>query len=122
LSAGLIGLGMLSFGAALAIGTVSVGAFSIGAVAFGIYTLGAVSIGMFSTGALAVASHIAVGDHAYGHIAVGRVAEGVRTFIDTSPGRDFSAISAAEVRQAISEEFPQLSSWTVRLMTTLFRG
>ena len=112
LSAGLISLGVVSLGAGLAVGAVSVGVFSLGAVA----------IGVFSTGALAVASHIAVGDHAYGHIAVGRVAQGVRVFIDTSVARNFSYISAYEVRQAINEEFPRLWNWIARLMTSFFRS
>ncbi|MCL2828917.1 MAG: helix-turn-helix domain-containing protein [Oscillospiraceae bacterium] len=121
LSAGLVGIGVLSFGLLLALGSISVGAFAIGAIAIGIFALGAVAIGMFSTGALALASHIAVGDHAYGHIAVGRIAEGVRTFIDTSPGRNFAEIDADQVRTAIGEEFPGMWNWIIRWMTVLFR-
>jgi len=120
LSAGLIGIGALCFGLLLAVGSVSVGTFAVGAVAVGIFALGAVAIGMFSHGAVAVATHIAIGSHAYGHIAIGReVAEGARTFIDTS--HNFSAINAAEVRAAISEEFPNLWNWIVRLVMIPFR-
>jgi len=121
LSAGLVSTGLLSLGLLLAVGTISVGTFAIGAVAIGIFALGAVAIGMFSTGALAVASHIAIGDHAYGHIAVGRIAEGVRTFITTPPGYNFSEIDANQVRAAIREEFPNMWNWIIRWMTVLFR-
>jgi len=65
---------------------------------------------MFSVGALSIASHIAIGDHAYGHIAIGRV-------VDTSPRLDLRTISRDEVRQAIYEEFPDMSNWIIRWMT-----
>ena len=120
LNVGLISLGVFCLGLLFATGAVSVGAISVGAVAIGVFATGAVAIGMFSTGALAIASHVAIGDHAYGHVAVGRVAEGVRVFVDTSS--NFSETSAAEVRQAISEEFPGLWHWVIRLATLWLRG
>lgn len=119
LSMGIISIGCLSLGLLLALGSISVGIFSVGAVAVGIFSLGALSVGMFSTGAIAVGSHIAIGDYAYGHIAVGRVAEGVRTFIDDSPrGQSFSMINAEEVKRAISEEYPNMWNWIIKLMTS----
>ncbi|MDR0324817.1 MAG: helix-turn-helix domain-containing protein [Oscillospiraceae bacterium] len=121
LSIGVLAFGTLATGLLLAVGGVAAGTIAVGAVAIGIFALGAVAVGMFSFGAVAAASHIAVGDHVYGHIAVGRVAAGARTFIDTSPARNFSAISAEEVRKAITEEFPGLWNWIVRLMTSWFR-
>lgn len=121
LSVGILSFGVLALGLLLASGAVAIGTVAIGAVAIGIFALGAVAVGMFSTGAVAVASHIAIGDHAYGHVAVGRVAEGARTFLDTSLARDFSAVSKEEVRRAILEEFPGMWNWIVRLMTVLFR-
>jgi transcriptional regulator with XRE-family HTH domain len=121
LSIGLLGFGVFALGLLLAVGSISVGAFSIGAVAFGIFTIGAVSIGVYSVGAVAVASRVAVGDHAYAPIAVGRVAEGLRTFIDTSAARNFSSISGEEVRQAILEEFPNTWDW-VKNWITWFLG
>ena len=117
LSIGVVGIGALSLALLLAIGSISVGVFSIGAIALGVFTLGAVSIGMFSVGALSIASHIAIGDHAYGHIAIGRVVDGVREFVDASPSLDLRSISRDEVRQAIYEEFPNMSNWIVRWMT-----
>jgi hypothetical protein len=96
-----------------------IGTFSIGAIAIGIFALGAIAIGVFSTGALAVASHIAVGDNAYGHIAVGRVVNGVREFVDTTPGNvNLRAINGEEVRAAIRDEFPGMWQWITNLMTT----
>jgi transcriptional regulator with XRE-family HTH domain len=116
-SMGIISIGCLSLGLLFALGSISIGIFSIGAVAVGIFSLGALSVGMFSAGALAAGSHIAIGDHAYGHIAVGRVAEGVRTFIDDSPrGQSFSMINAEEVKKAISEEYPNMWNWIIRLV------
>jgi len=114
LSLGVIGVGCLSLALLLAVGAVSFGTFSLGAVAIGIITLGAVSIGMYSVGAVAVASHVAIGDHAHGHIAVGRVVDGAREFIDTSARLNLRAISGAEVRQAILEEFPGTWNGVVR--------
>ena len=121
LSVGLLGLGALSLGALLATGAIAVGTVSVGGIAIGVFALGGLAIGMFATGGLAVASHIAVGDHAYGQVAVGRVAEGARVFLDHSLNRNFSEISAAEVRAAIHEEFPRLPGWIARTMTALFR-
>ena len=117
LALGIIGVGALAAGLLLAIGSISVGTFSIGAVAIGVFTLGAVSIGVYSIGALAVASRIAVGENANAPIAVGRVARGLHTFIDTSINRDFSAVSAEEVRRAIMTEFPGTWNWVVNWMT-----
>jgi len=122
LSFGILGLGLISFsvlalGLLLAVGTISFGIFSIGAIAFGIFTLGAISIGMHSIGALAIASRVAVGDHAYAPIAVGRVVRGTYEFIDTSLPRNFSEISAQEVRQAIETLYPNTSEWTKSWMT-----
>ncbi|MCL2580606.1 MAG: helix-turn-helix domain-containing protein [Oscillospiraceae bacterium] len=119
LSAGLISLGALAFGPLLAVGSIAAGVFAVGAIAIGVFPLGALAIGVYSTGALAIGSHVAVGDHAYGHIAVGRVAEGVRVFIDTSPARNFSAVSATEVAAAIREEFPGTSERIIRGMTRI---
>jgi transcriptional regulator with XRE-family HTH domain len=117
LSLGLISFGILAIGLILSIGTVALGTFSIGAIAIGIFTLGAVSLGVYSIGAVAVASRVAVGDRAYAPIAVGRVARGIHEFIDTSIGRDFSAVSAHEVRQAIRAQFPGTWDWVVHWMT-----
>ena len=117
LSLGLIGIGALAAGLLLAIGSVSVGVFSIGAVAIGVFSLGAVSVGVYSIGALAVASRVAVGDHAYAPIAVGRVVSGLHEFVDTSAGRDFSAVNAEEVRNAIMTEFPGIQQWIVNWLT-----
>lgn len=123
LSLGLIGLGVLSLGLLFALGSVSIGTFSIGAISLGIFTFGAVSIGMYSIGALAIASKIAVGHHAYGHIAVGKeVAEGIRTFVGSSPsGNSFAGIHREDVRRAIMEEFPNIKNWLVNLMTASLR-
>jgi transcriptional regulator with XRE-family HTH domain len=117
LSLGLVAFGTLSIALLVAFGAVSVGTFSIGAVALGAFTLGAVSIGAYSIGALAVASRVAVGDHAYAPIAIGRVASGVREFIDTSAARNFSSVSAAEVRAAILDLYPDTRDWIVTWMT-----
>ena len=122
LSIGLVGLGIISLslfsiGLLLATGAVSIGAISIGSVAIGILTIGAVSIGFYSIGALAVAARVAVGEHAYAPIAVGRVARGVHVFIDNSVARNFSGVSAYEVRQAILAEYPNTWNWVVRWMT-----
>ena len=126
LSFGLIGIGIISFsllalGLLLSIGTISFGIFSIGAIAFGIFTLGAVSIGMYSLGALAVASRVAIGEYAYAPIAIGRTVRGIYEFIDTSFRRDFSAVSAQEVRQAIQIMYPD--TWeSVKTWMTWFLG
>jgi len=117
LSLGLIGLGTFAIGLLLAIGAISIGTFSIGAIAIGVFSLGAVSVGVYSIGAVAVASRVAVGDHAYAPVAIGRVAKGSRVFIDKSAGKDFSGVSAREVRQAILEEFPNTSSWILNWLT-----
>jgi len=122
ISSGLLSLGLFAFGTfavglLLAVGMISLGTFSIGAIAFGIFTLGAISIGVYSIGAVAVASRVAVGDYAYAPVAVGRYARGARVFIDDSPGWDFSAVSASDVRQAILEEFPNTSNWILNWLT-----
>ena len=117
LGIGLIGFGVLSVGLLFAFGAVSIGTFSIGAIAIGIFTLGAVSIGVYSIGALAVASRVAVGDTAHAPIAVGRIAKGVQVFIDTSAARNFSTVSATEVRQAILERYPNTWSGVINWMT-----
>jgi len=119
LSLGVVGIGALSLALLLSIGSIAIGTFAIGAVAIGVFALGAMAIGMFTTGALSVASHIAIGDTAFGHIAVGRAANGVREFVDATPGNvNLSAISGAEVREAINEEFPGMWRWIGNLMTT----
>ena len=117
LALGIIGLGTLAVGLLLAIGAISIGTFSIGAVAIGVFTLGAVSVGVYSIGALAIASRVAVGDTVHAPVAVGRVARGVHTFIDTSIARDFSSVSAEEVKRAILTEFPNTRNWIVNWMT-----
>ncbi|MCL2003401.1 MAG: helix-turn-helix domain-containing protein [Oscillospiraceae bacterium] len=117
LSLGVIGFGVLGIGLLLAIGSISVGTFSIGAVALGIYTIGAVSVGVYSIGAVAAASRVAVGDRAYAPVAVGRVVKGVWEFLDTSAERDFSAVSAEDVKRAIQIEFPGTRDWIVTWMT-----
>lgn len=116
-SAGLISFGAASLGLLFSMGAFSVGAVSFGAIAVGLAAVGAVSVGMYSAGAVAVASRVAVGDHANGVIAVGRVVNGVIEFVDTSAARDFSAVSAEEVRRAILAEYPNTWQWIVRLMT-----
>jgi len=118
LSLGVIGIRVLSLALLLAVGSVSIGALSLGAVAFGIVTLGAVSIGVYSVGALAVAYAAAIGDHAYGHIAIGRVVSGAIEFISTSDTLNLSTISAAEVRPAIIEEFPNTPNVIIRWLTS----
>jgi len=117
LSLGLISFGIVAIGLILAIATISIGTFSIGAIAVGIFTLGAVSLGVYSIGAFAVASRVAVGQHAYAPIAVGRVAKGIHEFVDTSIGRDYSTVSAHEVRQVIRTLYPDTWDWVVNWMT-----
>ena len=117
LSLGLIGIGVLAVCLILAVGSISIGTFSIGAVAIGIFTIGAISVGVYSIGAVAAASRIAVGDHAYAPIAIGRVVSGVHEFVDTSVGRNFSAINVEEVRKAIFAEYPNIWNWIVGWMT-----
>jgi len=119
LSLGVVGIGCLSLALLLSIGSVAIGTFAIGAIAIGVFALGALSIGMFTTGALSIASHVAVGDNATGHIAVGRVVNGVREFVDTTPGNvNLSTICGDEVREAIHEEFPGMWRWISNMMTT----
>jgi len=122
-SLGLIATGCLSFGLLLAVGAIAFGIFAIGAVAIGIFALGALAIGMFSFGTCTVASsHVAIGDYAYGHIAVGRtVANGVKTFFGDPFRHNFANVSAEEVRQVISAEYPNMWHWIVNLIT-LFLG
>jgi len=117
LSLGLISAGILSLGLLISTGTIALGGLAIGAVSIGIVSIGAVSIGMYSLGAAAIATRVAVGDHAYAPIAVGRVVSGVTEFIDTSADRNFSTINAAEVRAAITTQYPDTWNWVVGLMT-----
>ena len=116
-SLGLLGIGVVSLGLLMSIGSISMGAFAIGAVAVGIVTLGAVSVGVYSLGALAVGARVAVGDYAVGHIAVGRRVDGAIEFLDTSVNKNFSAVSAEQVRLAIRTEFPNTWRWVVNMLT-----
>ena len=117
---GLLSFGPVSIGLLFAAGALAVGAVAMGAVALGIVAVGAVAIGIFSAGAAAIASHVAIGDHAIGTIAVGRVVHGVKTFIDTSPDRNFESIDTAAVKQAIYSEYPRAPHLIVNFITSLF--
>ena len=117
LSLGLFGFGALAFGLLSAFGAVAIGTVSVGAIAVGFVTAGAISIGIYSVGALSVASRVAVGNYAYAPIAVGRNISGAIEFLDTSVMRDFSTISAQEVREVIIAEYPDTWDWIVTWMT-----
>jgi transcriptional regulator with XRE-family HTH domain len=117
-SLGLIGLAAMGLHLLLSLGGIAVGVLAFGGIAVGIVTFGGVSIGMFSIGGCAIASHIAIGGSARGHIAIGDSVDGVKTICIHKNG--FHSVDPQQVRDLITQEFPNLWSPIVNFITSLF--
>lgn len=118
-AAGLISLAALAIGLLLGIGGIAIGTLAVGGLALGIVAIGGLAIGMFSLGGCAIASHIAIGGYASGHIAIGDEVKGAYTLVIED--NNFRSIRAEQVRELISQEYPNLWKPLVERMIGLFR-